>query len=247
MLPDGSQNFFIHRISSFLLFSGEVRQAFDGIDSDRAGVKSADIHRSEGDKEYIALQFIQIFQDFEKRDVLCHADIMERLNVFVAVFDGNTVAEANAFHMMVDKPLSRITIDKEAFVLLCIGFRGEGWQRINGIKDYDVAFAHLLTKGAVQQLGSYIGVRFHIGEFHIQPSSHKGGERQGRYIRPLFPVVIGAFAMSSQMAHQVHVGMKIGDRPAGIKTVQGASPGFLCGVYQLGEVNNAVVAENIAV
>ena len=193
------------------------------------------------------MQFIQILQNFEEGDVLSHADIVEGLDILITVLNGNTVSEADAFYPVIDKPLRCGSVDEKAFVFACVGFRGEGRKRIDGIEDHGVALAHFLADRTVEHGGRHIGIRGGICELHIQPSAHESRDGESGYIGPVFTVVVRTFAVCAEMAHQIHMGVKVRDRAAGIKPVKGTSSGLRCGVNQFGEVNDTIAAERIAV
>ena len=111
----------------YFLFSGKIGKSFDGVYSHRAGIEPFDIHRCEGNEECLFLQFVQIFQHFKESDILGHADIMERLDVFISVLNGHPVTEPDAFYLMIDKPLGCLSIDKHTLVFFGIGQGGKGW------------------------------------------------------------------------------------------------------------------------
>lgn len=60
----------------------------------RAGIQADDRKRGEGHEEYILFKVLEVLENFDENDVLCKENVMERLNIFIAVLDGNTIAES---------------------------------------------------------------------------------------------------------------------------------------------------------
>ena len=60
-------------------------------------------------------------------------------------------------------------------------------------------------------------------------------------------MVIRALTVCAQMAHQIHIGVKIRYPAAGVETVKRASSALSCRIDQLCEINHTVIAEGIAV
>ena len=60
-------------------------------------------------------------------------------------------------------------------------------------------------------------------------------------------MVIRALTVGTEMAHQIHIGVKIRYPAAGVKTVKRASSALSCRVNQFCEINHTVIAEWIAV
>lgn len=82
-------------------------------------------------------------------------------------------------------------------------------------------------------------------EVHIDGPAHKGGERQLGNAGPVVIVVIGAFTVGAQVAGQVHDGVEVGDRSAGVETVEVAAAAFSLGVQGFGQVDDSQSAHFI--
>ena len=82
----------------------------------RAGIQSNDRQRGEGNEEYILFQIFQILQNLDKDDVLCHQNVMEGLNILIAVLDGNAIAKADCLDFLLFEPVCTLLADKESLI-----------------------------------------------------------------------------------------------------------------------------------
>jgi hypothetical protein len=70
---------------------------------------------------------------------------MERLNIFVAVLNGNTIAEAYCLDLVIAEPLCGFSIDQESLVNFCVGQFREGLKLIRRVDDNDIALFNLVA------------------------------------------------------------------------------------------------------
>ena len=79
---------------------------------DRAGIQTYDRKRREGHEEYVLFEQLEVLEHFDENDVLCQKDVVERLDIFVAVLDGDAVTKSYCLDLVVTEPLSGLSIDK---------------------------------------------------------------------------------------------------------------------------------------
>ena len=111
----------------------------------RAGIQADDRKRGEGHEEYILFKVLEVLENFDENDVLCKENVMERLNIFIAVLDGNTIAESYCLDLVIAEPLCGLSVDQESLVNFCVGQLGEGLKLIGGIDDDDMALFYLVS------------------------------------------------------------------------------------------------------
>ena len=164
---------------------------------------------------------------------------MERLNIFIAVFDRNTVAKADRFHLVCLKPFRSFRVHEKSLVLFGVRILCKRIQLIVGINDDDITFAYL-GSGTVQICSRNMGVRrYAVMEIHINGTADKGRKRYSGYIRPVVIVMIRALRVCSEMCHDIDICMEIRDRAAGIEAEQFASSSLGRRIYKLGEINKS--------
>lgn len=221
----------------------EFSQSLDCISTDRAGIQSLDGKRAVGHEEYVCIQLVQVLQNLQKYDVFRHQNVMERLNIFVAVLDGYAIAEADAFYLVVTEPGGALGVDQEPLVLVCVGFLRKGRNPVGGINDYNIAFFDLAGSGTVKVCCRDMGARsYRILKVYVDSSSKEGGQWQVCHAWPVIVMVVGAFTVGSQMAGQIHDGVKIRNRAAGIETGQMATAGFSLRIQDLGQIDDSQIS-----
>ena len=105
-----------------------------------AGIQTYDWKRGVGHEEYVLFKILEVLENFDENDVLCQKDVVERLDIFVAVLDGDAVTKSYCLDLVIAEPLCGLSIDKESLVNFCIGRLCEGLKLIGGIDDNDIAF-----------------------------------------------------------------------------------------------------------
>ena len=73
-------------------------------------------------------------------------------------------------------------------------------------------------------------------------SLKKCGQRQVSDAGPVVVMMVGALAMGSQMAGQIHDGMEIRDRAAGVETCQAATASLGLRIQNLGQIDDSQIA-----
>ena len=79
----------------------------------RAGIKTHNGKRREGHEEDILLELFKVLEHFDENNAFCQENVVERLDILVAVLNGNTIAEAYCLDLVIAEPLreeSMITI-----------------------------------------------------------------------------------------------------------------------------------------
>jgi hypothetical protein len=148
---------------------------------------------------------------------------MERLNILVAVLDGNAIAETYAFALVINEPLSGLAVNKETFVSRAVGLRSERRELEVGIKDDNIALLDLIAKCAVKISSGDMCVRLKPVDGSVYCAAHKCSQRKIAYRLTILKMMIRALAVGSQMAGQIQCSVEIRDRAAGVITDQTAA------------------------
>ena len=206
---------------------------------DRAGIQAYDRKRGEGHEEYVLFEQLKVLEHFDENDVLCQKDVVERLDIFVAVLDGDAVTKSYCLDLVVTEPLSGLSIDKESLVNFCIGSLGEGLKLISGIDDDDIAFFNFVSHSVKVCFRNVCVGSYGVLEIYIDAASYECRQRKCCNIRPIVIMMIRALRMSSQMAHDIEIGVEIRNRTAGVEAVQFASSGLGCRINELGKIDHS--------
>ena len=94
----------------------EARQTLNRIRANRAGIRADDRQRRIAHKERILLQIFKVLEHLEEHAVIGHDDVVEGLDVRLAVLDGHAVAEADALDLVVAHPVCGFRVDKQALI-----------------------------------------------------------------------------------------------------------------------------------
>lgn len=105
---------------------GELGQSLNCIGTDGAGVQSVDRQGGVAHKEYLAVKFFQILENFQEHYVLGHEYVVEGLDVLIAVLDGHAVAKAHALDLVIAEPDGALFPNEQALVDLGVGSGSEG-------------------------------------------------------------------------------------------------------------------------
>jgi hypothetical protein len=164
---------------------------------------------------------------------------MERFNILVAVLDGNAIAEAYTFALVINEPLSGLAVNEQTLVSRAVGLRSERRELVVGIQDNDITFLNLIAKCAIQISSGDMSVRLQPVDGSVYGTAHESGQRKIAYRLAIFKMMIRALAVCSQMAGQIQCGMEIRDRTAGVITDQTAAAGLGSRIQNFGKINNS--------
>ena len=169
---------------------------------------------------------------------------MERLDVLVAVLDGNAVAESDALGLVVPEPLRRLPVDEEPPVLRGVGLLGERGQLVRTVDDDDGAVLHLRAAEPVQHFGRDVRVGLGV-DVDVDGTTEERRERELRDAGPFVIMMIRTLAVRTQMAGEIHYRVEVGNRASRVESVKVTSPRLRLRIELLGQVDDPETAHFI--
>lgn len=98
---------------------------------------------------------------------------MEWFYICFAVFNRNSVTEADTFYLMVAEPPSRLCIDKQSLILRAVGCRGKGREFPVAVQNDNIAFLNAIAAGTIQISSADVSVGFQEINIYINGTAMK--------------------------------------------------------------------------
>ena len=185
---------------------------------------------------------LEVLEHLKEYDVLLHQDVVEGLDVLIAVLDGYAVAKAHALHLVIAEPDRGLLANEQALVLRGVGQRGERRDLVRAVDDDDIALPHAVAEHLVEVGSADMRVRRQMVDGCVDRAAHERGQRQVADGLAVLKVMIRALAVGAEVAGQIQRGVVVGNRSAGVVADQSAAAALRLRVEHLGQVDDAQVA-----